>query len=193
MVQRTKENTSNLEEKQERRTIYSDMFKTIGEESRRTQRRNQQVWPLANDHWMEYFVLHRPNEWYDFYSRTDEVLVPSNWVSRLEESNALNEQFQVRISMRRDIHVALDYSTCEKNLKNLQRKIEHVRSMCLCTDISVKLRKLIVKLYTVQALCIKCDRMFFINVSLNIKHVGYGSVSISSISRKSIFFFLSNL
>jgi hypothetical protein len=43
----------------------------------------------------------RPNEWYDFYSRTDEVLVPSKWVSRLEEANAVNNQFQVNIFNRK--------------------------------------------------------------------------------------------
>ena len=37
----------------------------------------------------------RPNEWYDFYARTDEVLVPSKWVSRLDEANAVNNQLQV--------------------------------------------------------------------------------------------------
>lgn len=47
---------------------------------------------------MESLLLYRPNEWYDFNSRTDEVLVPSKWVSRLEEANAVNEQLQVIIS-----------------------------------------------------------------------------------------------
>jgi hypothetical protein len=43
------------------------------------------------------FNFNRPNEWYDFYARTDEVLVPSKWVSRLEEANVVNNQFQVTI------------------------------------------------------------------------------------------------
>ncbi|CAF2393293.1 unnamed protein product [Rotaria sp. Silwood2] len=36
----------------------------------------------------------RPNEWYDFDSRTDEVLVPSKWISRLNEANAVNNHLQ---------------------------------------------------------------------------------------------------
>jgi hypothetical protein len=39
-------------------------------------------------------ISNRPNEWYDFYSRTDEVLVPSKWVSRLDEANAVDNQLQ---------------------------------------------------------------------------------------------------
>ena len=38
----------------------------------------------------------RPNERFDFHNRTDEVLVPSRWVARLDEANAVNEQFEVR-------------------------------------------------------------------------------------------------
>jgi hypothetical protein len=48
----------------------------------------------------ENIIFNRPNEWYDFYSRTDEVLVPSKWVSRLDEANAVNNQFQVNIFNR---------------------------------------------------------------------------------------------
>jgi hypothetical protein len=39
-------------------------------------------------------ILNRSNEWYDFYSRTDEVLVPSKWVSRLDEANAVDNQLE---------------------------------------------------------------------------------------------------
>jgi len=44
---------------------------------------------------MKYLISNRPNEWYDFYSRTDEVLVPSKWVSRLDEANSVNNELQV--------------------------------------------------------------------------------------------------
>ena len=44
----------------------------------------------------------RPTEWFDFHNRTDEVLVPSRWVTRLDEANAVNEQFEVRRSDRFD-------------------------------------------------------------------------------------------
>jgi hypothetical protein len=46
------------------------------------------------DNRMENMISNRPNEWYDFYSRTDEVLVPSKWVSRLDEANAVDNQLQ---------------------------------------------------------------------------------------------------
>ncbi|CAF1242221.1 unnamed protein product [Adineta ricciae] len=36
----------------------------------------------------------RPQEWYDFHARTDEVLVPSKWVTRLKDANAVNDQLQ---------------------------------------------------------------------------------------------------
>ncbi|CAF0784033.1 unnamed protein product [Rotaria sordida] len=62
----------------------------------------------------------RPHEWYDFYSRTDEVLVPSKWISRLDEANAVNNHFQyLREKIEQDFpkepmkidHEALYYSS----------------------------------------------------------------------------------
>lgn len=37
----------------------------------------------------------RSTERFDFNNRTDEILVPSRWVTRLDEANAVNEQFEL--------------------------------------------------------------------------------------------------
>ncbi len=65
--------------------------------------------------------MNRPDEWYDFYSRTDEVLVPSKWISRLDEANAVNNQFQVHIFNNKPVYF---YMTIHFSFQYLREKIE---------------------------------------------------------------------
>lgn len=37
----------------------------------------------------------RSKDWFDFHARTDEVIVPSQWVTRLDEANAVHQQLDV--------------------------------------------------------------------------------------------------
>ncbi|UJR35250.1 hypothetical protein I4U23_028014 [Adineta vaga] len=56
----------------------------------------------------------RSKEWYDFRNRTDEVLVPSKWITRLEETNAVNNHLQY---LREKIE-----DDCPKETKKVNRE-----------------------------------------------------------------------
>ncbi|CAF3462034.1 unnamed protein product [Rotaria socialis] len=78
-----------------KRQVKNDNEQRFIEKCMRRLEKNQQKPADMND---------RPNEWYDFYSRTDEVLVPSKWVRRLDEANAVNHHLQyLREKIEEDI------------------------------------------------------------------------------------------
>jgi len=55
--------------------------------------------------------------WYDYHSRTDEIIVPSKWVNRLEEANAVDNELQVFEFESRKV-----YSSC--CFQYLQEKLD---------------------------------------------------------------------
>ncbi|CAF0761666.1 unnamed protein product [Adineta steineri] len=77
--------------------------------------------------------LERPKEWYNFTSSTDEVLVPSNWVSRLDEANAVNNHLEyLREKIEQDFpedneKIDREAAYCSSALHKMQQNKFHQR------------------------------------------------------------------
>ncbi|CAF0763885.1 unnamed protein product [Rotaria sp. Silwood1] len=75
----------------------------------------------------------RSNEWYDFYSRTNEVLVPSKWISRLDEANAVNNHLQyLREKIEQDFpketeKINREALYCSSAMHNIRQNAFHKR------------------------------------------------------------------